>query len=123
MPRSDRGNAGQGAAFSRPLRLLSVLALAAAGFAGGAAAADRDAGRRTAVVCQACHGLDGLSKNPEAPNLAGQVESYLVKALRDYRSEARRNESMNIVAKDLSDADIENVAAYYASIPIEVVPP
>ncbi|MCB5173859.1 MULTISPECIES: c-type cytochrome [Microvirga] len=86
-------------------------------------AADPHAGRQKVVVCQACHGMDGLSKNPEAPNLAGQVEGYLVKTLKDYRSLERRHESMNIVAKDLSDEDIANVAAYYASIQVDVLPP
>ena len=88
-----------------------------------ALAADARAGRQKVVVCQACHGLDGLSKNPEAPNLAGQVQTYLAKALKDYRSEDRKNETMNIVAKDLSDEDIANVAAYYSSIQIDVLPP
>jgi len=86
-------------------------------------AADAQAGRQKIVTCQACHGLDGLSKNPEAPNLAGQVESYMVKSLRDYRSGERRHEAMNIVAKDLTDEDIADVAAYYASIQIDVLPP
>ncbi|WP_414473435.1 c-type cytochrome [Microvirga sp. M2] len=88
-----------------------------------AAAADAKAGRQKITTCQACHGLDGLSKNPEAPNLAGQVESYLVKALSDYKSGARKNETMNIVAKDLSDQDMADVAAYYASIEVDVLPP
>lgn len=88
-----------------------------------ALAGDARAGRQTAIVCQACHGLDGLSKNPEAPNLAGQLETYLVKTLNDYRSGARKNDSMNIVARDLKDEDIANVAAYYASIEVEVIPP
>lgn len=86
-------------------------------------ASDRDAGRRKVVVCQACHGLDGLSKNPEAPNLAGQLESYLIKSLQEYKSETRKNDSMNIVAKDLTDADIADVSAYYAAIQVEVIPP
>lgn len=86
-------------------------------------AADARAGRQKVIVCQACHGLDGLSKNPEAPNLAGQIEAYLVKALKDYNTGERKHEAMNIVAKDLSDEDIANVAAYYASIQIDVLPP
>lgn len=86
-------------------------------------AADARAGRQKVTVCQACHGLDGLSKNPEAPNLAGQIEGYLVKALSAYRSGERKNESMNIVAKDLSDQDVADVAAYYASIQVDVLPP
>jgi cytochrome c553 len=87
-------------------------------------AADARAGRaKVAGVCQACHGMDGLSKNPEAPNLAGQIENYLVKSLIEYRSEVRKNEAMNIVSKELSDEDITNISAYYASIQIDVIPP
>ncbi len=67
--------------------------------------------------------MDGLSKNPEAPNLAGQIENYLAKALTEYRSEVRKNEAMNIVSKELSDEDIANISAYYASIQIDVIPP
>jgi cytochrome c553 len=89
-----------------------------------AAAADSAAGRsKVAGVCQACHGMDGLSKNPEAPNLAGQIENYLVKAIGDYRSGERRNETMNIAARPLSDDDIANIAAYYSAIQIEAIPP
>jgi len=88
-----------------------------------AGAGDARAGRRKITTCQACHGLDGLSKNPESPNLAGQVESYLVRSLIAYRSGERRNESMNIVAKELSDEDIADMAAYYASIQVDVLPP
>ena len=89
----------------------------------GAEAGDARAGRQKLTTCQGCHGLDGLSKNPESPNLAGQVESYLVRSLAAYKSGERKNESMNIVAKDLSDEDIADVAAYYASIQVDVLPP
>ena len=100
---------------------LSAVALAAAS---EVQAADPQAGRqKVAGLCQACHGMDGLSKNPEAPNLAGQIENYLAKALGEYRSGARQNESMNIVAKDLTDEEIANVSAYYAAIAVEVIPP
>jgi cytochrome c553 len=88
-----------------------------------AQAADAAAGRQKITACQACHGLDGLSKNPEAPNLAGQIEPYLVKSLAEYRSGDRKHETMNIVAKDLSDEDIADVAAYYTSIQVDVLPP
>ncbi len=88
-----------------------------------ASAGDARAGRQKITTCQACHGLDGLSKNPEAPNLAGQIESYLVKSLGEYKTETRKNESMNIVAKDLSDQDMADIAAYYSSIQIDVLPP
>ena len=88
-----------------------------------AGAGDARAGRQKLTTCQGCHGLDGLSKNPESPNLAGQIESYLVRSLAAYKSGERKNESMNIVAKDLSDEDIADVAAYYASIQVDVLPP
>jgi cytochrome c553 len=86
-------------------------------------AGDARAGRQKITTCQACHGLDGLSKNPESPNLAGQVESYLTRSLEAYRSGERKNDAMNIVAKDLTDEDIADVAAYYASIQVDVLPP
>ena len=79
-------------------------------------AADPAAGRIKARQCQACHGMDGLSKLPEAPNLRAQVEDYLVKSLHDYKSGARRNEMMTVMAGELSDDDIANLAAYYASL-------
>jgi cytochrome c553 len=85
-------------------------------------AADARAGRAKAISCQACHGLDGLSKHPEAPNLAGQIENYLAKALADYRSGERKNDAMTIVSKELSDEDIRDLAAFYTSIQIEVIP-
>jgi cytochrome c553 len=80
------------------------------------AAGDAKAGRARATACAACHGIDGMSKMPEAPNLAGQTEEYLVKALNDFRSGARQNEMMSMMAKTLSDADVANLAAYYHSL-------
>jgi cytochrome c553 len=88
-----------------------------------AQAADSKAGRQKALVCQTCHGLDGKSKLPEAPNLAGQTEVYLAKALKDFRSGERKNDMMSLVAPTLKDADIEDLAAYYAAIPVTVGTP
>jgi cytochrome c553 len=106
------------------IRTLAALGIVANCLGAAAAeAGDARAGRQKTVVCQACHGLDGLSKNPEAPNLAGQIEGYMVKVLKEYRSGERKNESMNIVAKDLSDEDMADVSAYYAAIQVDVLPP
>ncbi len=80
-------------------------------------AADVNAGKARAAQCAACHGPDGIAVLPEAPNIAGQVEGYLVKALKDYRSGARKQEQMSVMAKGLSDRDIENLAAYYHQLP------
>jgi cytochrome c553 len=88
-----------------------------------ARAGDLAAGKRKAMQCQTCHGLDGLSKLPEAPNLAGQPEPYLVKALDDFRHGVRKNDMMSIVVKSLSDADVADLAAYYSAIAITAKPP
>lgn len=101
--------------------LLAALVVAAA--SPSLAAGDAAAGKRKALACQTCHGLDGLSKLPEAPNLAGQPEPYLVKALDEFRKGVRKNEMMSIVTQSLSDADIADLAAYYAAIQITAKPP
>jgi cytochrome c553 len=90
---------------------------------GPAAAADAAAGRRKALQCQTCHGLDGLSKIPDAPHLAGQPEPYLVKSLNDYRRGIRRHDMMTLVVRDLTDQDVADLAAYYAGIEITVKEP
>jgi cytochrome c553 len=84
------------------------------------AAGDAKAGRAKAQMCQACHGLDGLSQVPDAPNIAGQVEGYLVAQLQAFKSGARKNEAMSLVAAGLSSQDIDNLAAWYSSIEIKV---
>jgi cytochrome c553 len=85
-----------------------------------ASAGDVGAGRQKAIQCQACHGLDGLSKLPDAPHIAGQPEPYLVKALNDYRKGIRKHELMSIVVKQLNDQDVGDIASYYAAIEVSV---
>jgi cytochrome c553 len=87
------------------------------------AAGNAVAGKRKALACQTCHGLDGLSKLPEAPHLAGQPEPYLVKSLNDFRRGIRRNDMMSLVVGPLSDQDVADLAAYYAAIEISAKPP
>jgi cytochrome c553 len=84
-------------------------------------AGDVKTGRAKAMMCQACHGLDGLSKTPDAPNIAGQIEAYFVAQLQAYKSGARKNDAMSVVAPSLSDNDIEDLAAYFSAIEINVV--
>jgi cytochrome c553 len=81
-----------------------------------AAAEDAVAGRQKALQCQACHGLDGFAKIPGAPHIGGQVKEYLVKSMRDYKSGMRKDEMMAVVMRQLSEQDIEDLAAYYAGI-------
>jgi cytochrome c553 len=87
------------------------------------AAGDVAAGRQKALMCQTCHGLDGRAKIPEAPSLAGQGAVYLAKALNDYRSGARKNDMMSLVAPMLKDKDVDDLAAYYSAIEVTTSPP
>ena len=89
--------------------------------AGVCSAGDVKAGLAKALMCQACHGLDGLSKVPDAPNIAGQTEPYIVAQLQAYKSGARKNDAMSVVAPSLSDTDVEDLAAYFSAIEINVV--
>lgn len=84
------------------------------------AGGDAAAGKKRAAACVTCHGIDGLSKLPGAPNLAGQAPQYLEKQLRAFRAGERKDENMNVVTKGLSDDDIANLAAWYSSIEITV---
>jgi len=84
------------------------------------AAGDAKAGRAKAQMCQACHGIDGISKVPDAPNIAGQVEGYLVTQLQAFKSGARKSEAMTLVASGLSEKDIDNLAAWFSSIEVKV---
>lgn len=83
-----------------------------------AQAADRSAGAAKAKeVCASCHGMDGNSPLPENPKLGGQHADFLAKALRDYKSGARKNPVMTGFAAGLTSRDIENLSAYYAAQP------
>jgi len=76
------------------------------------------AGRELAAkACSACHGQDGNAPSAQFPKLAGQVAGFTALQLRNYRSGERPNPIMAGIAKPLSDAQIDAVAAYYASLP------
>jgi len=97
----------------------SLLLIAHSG--GARAAGDVKAGRGKALACQACHGVDGMSKVPEAPNIAAQPEPYLAAQLQAFKSGARRNDVMSVVVRTLSDKDIDDLAAYFSAIEVKVV--
>ena len=102
------------------MRSLLFIALLAALPAG---AQDIAAGRAKAQACAVCHGPLGIASQPDAPHLAGQSAIYLSSQLKAYRSGARLHEVMAVMAKPLSDADIANLAAWYAAIRIEAHAP
>jgi cytochrome c553 len=87
------------------------------------AAGDPEAGRRVAGMCQTCHGLDGYAQIPIAPHIGGEPAAYLAEQLHAFRSGERENEMMTLVAKNLSDEQIEDVSAWYASHVATAVPP
>jgi len=100
---------------------MSAALLFLAAQAQSALAGDVMAGRqKVADKCAVCHGLDGLAKIAEAPNLAGQNENYLLAQLAAFKNGARTNEQMSVVIEDLSETDMENLAAYYSAIQIKV---
>jgi len=80
-----------------------------------AAGQDLAAGKARTATCVACHGANGVSPNPAWPSLAGQQKDYMVAALKAYKDGSRKNEMMSGIAKALSDADMEALAAYYSS--------
>lgn len=84
------------------------------------AQADLAEGKARAKMCAACHGIDGLSKVADAPNLAGNGELYLTRQLQAFRSGERKHPQMSVIAAGLSEADIAAVAAWYAAIKVSV---
>jgi len=85
-----------------------------------ALAADASAGRKKAQQCAVCHGIDGVAKRPDAPNIGGESSMYLTKQLEAFRSGERHHEEMSIIASGLSDEDIADLAAWYSSLQFEV---
>ena len=104
-----------------PMYIFAV-ATALALAAGQAGAADIAAGKKKAQeVCAACHNMDGVSTIADYPKLAGQYPDYLAKTLRDYKSGARKNPIMAGMAQGLTQKDIDDVSAYYSSLPAVLV--
>lgn len=92
------------------LAIAATVMIASPAFAG-----DIAAGKAKSATCAACHGAEGISAIPMYPNLAGQKEAYLTKQLKDFKSGARKDPVMSAMAMGLSDEDVANVAAYFAS--------
>lgn len=98
------------------LSLLAAAAMCASGVA--LASGNLDAGKQKAVVCEACHGADGnATADGQYPRLAGQYQDYLAQALHEYKDGQRKNVIMVGMAAPLTDQDIDNVTAYFSSLP------
>lgn len=86
-------------------------------------AADPERGSQLARKCSVCHGRQGIARDPEMPNLAGQSAFYLEKSLKDFREGIREDRRMTIMVRDLSDDDIKDLAAWFESFVITVEDP
>jgi len=93
-----------------------IVALALSGVAVGEAA-DLEAGRRKSAPCAACHGADGYATIPGTPSLAGQPAFFTHWQLIKYRDGRRTDAQMAPFAKNLSDEDMGDLAAFYAAQP------
>jgi len=95
------------------------LFLCAVGLVAGAAAdgtVSLSEGKKSARVCGSCHGPKGIARVESYPSLAGQSAQYLAKQLRAFRDGSRTDPQMSVLAKSLSDDEIVNVSAWYASL-------
>lgn len=81
---------------------------------------DPVAGKEKSQTCAACHGVDGNSTTPMWPKIAGQHETYILKQLMDFQSGARENAQMTPMAAPLTEQDMQDIAAYYASQEVKI---
>ncbi len=79
-------------------------------------AGDAAAGKAKSATCIACHGAEGISNNDLWPNLAGQKAAYMVKQMKAFRDGSRKDPMMEPMSKPLSDADIDNLSAFYSGL-------
>ena len=96
----------------RILFLIAMLILSMSASAAGDAAA----GKAKAALCAACHGPEGISATDIWPNLKGQKYGYLVKQIKAFRSGSRKDPSMQPMVANLTDEEIENLAAHFSSL-------
>lgn len=106
------------------MRRATGVLIALAACASAASAADAAAGKaKAATACAVCHGPLGLGSMPDAPHIAGQPVVYLERQLKAFRSGERKHEIMGVIAKQLTDADIQNLAAWFSSVQLEAKHP
>jgi cytochrome c553 len=98
-----------------PLRFALVL-LAYVVTASPASAADLVAGKEKAELCSGCHGDNGISQTENIPSLAGQPDLFVQWQLIFFRSGTRKNEQMQPIVEQLSNEDVRNLGAYFASL-------
>lgn len=95
-------------------RVLIIATAVSLSVLGTAHAANPEAGKEKSRTCAACHGADGNSATADFPRLAGQHYDYVLKALRDYKTGKRKNAIMAPQVANLSQRDMEDLAAYFS---------
>ncbi len=98
------------------LVLLSA-ALVAALLSTRAAAVDRAQIEELIAQCAACHGADGIARDVEVPNLAGQHDRYLYNQLLNFRSGRRPHKEMRYMSRHLGEDEMDAIAVYYSNLP------
>ncbi len=100
--------------------VFSVLFSLAVGVSTAYAGGDAALGKTKSATCAGCHGADGISVNPEWPNLAGQGAGYLEKQLKEFKEGKRQNATMAPMAAPLAEQDMADLAAFYADQTLKV---
>jgi cytochrome c553 len=103
--------------------LANWLVLVCLAFTDPALAQDAKAGRQKAKMCAICHGINGIAEAPNAPNLAGENAAYIISQLKAFKSGKRTHEQMSIIAAELEDSEIKDLARWYSLIKIVATPP
>jgi len=98
------------------VRIIAVVLLSVVIAPAALARGNAEAGAAKAAVCAACHGANGNSVNPEWPNLAGQSARYVAEQLKLFRAGHRNNAVMYPLAMALTDEDIADLSAYFATL-------
>ena len=86
-------------------------------------AADPANGRMLSKQCSVCHGKNGIANDPEVPSLAALSSLYIEKSLKDFRAGIRQDRRMSLMAQNLTDEEIKDLAAWYSSFKVEVTMP
>lgn len=102
---------------NKKITTLGMIFLAGCALFGGNVQAngDKEAGKEKAIPCQICHGKGGRSTNPLYPVLAGQHAQYIIKQLKAFKAGTRKDPIMNGMAEPLTDADMDDLAAFFQS--------
>ena len=80
-------------------------------------------GRKSAIKCAVCHGIDGIAKRPDVPHIAGESSLYLLEQLKNFRTKKRHHEQMTLIAKSLKPKEMKDIVAWYSALKITVTLP